>query len=61
MKSQVELAKETGILQPHISKYLNGILIPTYRNAKKLSLALNMDVDSFYEMVYKRRNLLKNK
>jgi transcriptional regulator with XRE-family HTH domain len=60
MKSQVELAKETGILQPHISKYLSGKLIPTYINAKKLSLALNMDTDSFYEMIYERR-MARNK
>jgi transcriptional regulator with XRE-family HTH domain len=60
LKKQVEIEKETGILQSHISKYLNGVMIPTYPNAKLIANSLDMSVESFYEMIYKRR-MARNK
>lgn len=60
MKKQVEIEKETGILQSHISKYLAGIMIPRYPTAKLIANSLDMSVESFYEMIYKRR-MARNK
>jgi len=54
--TQVELERQTGILQPHISKYLNGVMVPTYLTAKKLADALEIDIDSFYRLVYEKRS-----
>ena len=54
--TQVELERQTGVLQPHISKNLNGVMIPTYLTAKKLADALEIDIDTFYQLVYQKRS-----
>lgn len=45
---QIWLAKETGISQPMISKYLAGKAIPGYGRLKKLAIALECFVDDLY-------------
>lgn len=52
---QREIADKTGLLQPHISKYLNGIMIPTYPNAKKIADALGITVDTLYSNIIAKR------
>ena len=52
---QREIADKTGLLQPHISKYLNGIMVPTYPNAKKIADALGITVDTLYTQIIQKR------
>lgn len=43
--TQEELTKKTGITQCMISRYVNGISIPTFINVDKIARALNCSVD----------------
>lgn len=44
--NQVELARGTGIAQPHISRYLRLGRVPSYENARKLAFFFGISVDS---------------
>lgn len=52
---QREIADKTGLLQPHISKYLNGIMVPTYPNAKKMADAMGITVDTLYSQIIEKK------
>lgn len=45
--TQDELTEKTGITQCMISKYINGISVPSFTNAVKIANALHYSVDIF--------------
>lgn len=45
--TQCELSECTGIAQPVISNYANGLTLPTFYNIDKIAKALNCSMDEF--------------
>jgi DNA-binding XRE family transcriptional regulator len=46
--SQEELANKIGTTQPMISRYMNGLSIPSIVVAKQIAMALNCHLDDFF-------------
>lgn len=46
--TQKELSEETGISEATISKYINGSVMPTFKNVLNIAYALNC---SIYDLV----------
>lgn len=54
--TQTELAKRSGLKQPHISSYLTGKNVPSLRNVVKIANACGLTIDEVSNYIIDKCN-----